>query len=71
MKKTGYKGTYHVLGGNISPVDGLTPDKLKIKELEERVKTGQIKEVIISTSPNTKGELTAQWIADMLKKIRH
>ncbi|GAQ94069.1 recombination protein RecR [Thermodesulfovibrio aggregans] len=68
FEKTGYKGTYHVLGGNISPVDGLTPDKLKIKELEERVKTGQIKEVIISTSPNTKGELTAQWIADMLKK---
>ncbi|GAB5046342.1 recombination mediator RecR [Thermodesulfovibrio sp. TK110] len=68
FEKTGYKGTYHVLGGNISPVDGLTPDKLKIKELEERVKTGQIQEVILSTSPNTKGELTAQWIADILKK---
>ncbi|MCS7215197.1 MAG: recombination mediator RecR [Thermodesulfovibrio sp.] len=68
FEKTGYKGVYHVLGGSISPVDGLTPDKLRIKELEERVKTGQISEIIISTSPNTKGEITAQWIADLLKK---
>jgi len=57
-----------VLGGTISPVDGLTADKLKIKELEERVQTGAIKEVVIATSPNTRGELTAQWIADLLKQ---
>lgn len=68
IERTGYRGVYHVLGGNISPQDGLTADKLKIKELEKRVALGQIQEIIIATSPNTKGELTAQWIADVLKK---
>lgn len=68
IERTGYKGVYHVLGGNISPQDGFTADKLKIKELENRVSGGQIQEVIIATSPNTKGELTAQWIAELFKK---
>jgi len=69
LEKTGqYKGVYHVIGGTISPIDGITHDKLRIKELEERVKNGKAKEVIIATSPNTKGEITAQWIADQLKK---
>lgn len=67
FEKTGYKGVYHVLCGTLSPVDGITPDKLKIRELEERVKTGKVKEIIIATSPNTKGELTAQWIKEILK----
>ncbi len=67
FEKTGYKGVYHVIGGNISPVDGITADKLKIKELEERIKKDKVREVIIATSPNTKGELTAQWIAELLK----
>jgi len=58
------------LGGTLSPNEGITAEKLKIKELEERVKTGQIEEVIIATSPNTKGELTAQWIADILKNYK-
>lgn len=68
IERTGYKGVYHVLGGTISPQEGFTIDKLKIKELENRVSEGQIQEVIIATSPNTKGELTAQWIAELLKK---
>lgn len=68
IERTGYRGVYHVLGGTISPQDGLTADKLKIKELEKRVAFGQIQEIIIATSPNTKGELTAQLIADVLKK---
>ncbi len=68
IERTGYRGVYHVLGGTISPQDGITADKLKIKELENRVTFGQIQEIIIATSPNTKGELTAQWIADVLKK---
>lgn len=68
IERTGYRGVYHVLGGTISPQDGLTADKLKIKELEKRVALGQIQEIIIATSPNTKGELTSQWIADVLKK---
>lgn len=67
IEKTGFKGLYHVLGGTISPQEGITAEKLKIKELEERVKSGGIEEVIIATSPNTKGEITAQWIADTLK----
>jgi len=70
IEKTGYKGVYHVLGGTLSPNEGITAEKLKIKELEERVKTGQIEEVIIATRPNTKGELTAQWIADILKNYK-
>jgi len=70
IEKTGYKGVYHVLGGTLSPNEGITAEKLKIKDLEERVKTGQIEEVIIATSPNTKGELTAQWIADILKNYK-
>lgn len=67
IEKTGFKGVYHVLGGTISPGEGITADKLRIKELEERVKAGGIEEIIIATSPNTKGEVTAQWIADQLK----
>lgn len=67
IEKTGFKGVYHVLGGTISPQEGITAEKLKIKELEERVKSGEIEEIIIATSPNIKGEITAQWIADMLK----
>lgn len=68
IERTGYKGVYHVLGGTISPQDGFTVDKLKIKELENRIAGGQIQEVIIATSPNTKGEITAQWIAELFKK---
>lgn len=68
FERTGYKGVYHVIGGTISPVDGITPDKLKIKELEDRINKAEIKEIVIATSPNTKGELTAQWIAEILKK---
>ncbi len=70
IEKTGYRGLYHVLGGNISPQEGITAEKIKIKELENRVAQGGIEEIIIATSPNTKGELTAQWIADVLKKYK-
>jgi len=54
-----YKGTYHVLGGAISPMDGITPDKLRIKELSKRVKDDEAKEVIIATNPSVEGESTA------------
>ena len=54
-----YTGTYHVLGGAISPIDGITPDKLHIKELLNRVKTDQVKEIIIATNPSVEGESTA------------
>lgn len=54
-----YSGTYHVLGGAISPIDGITPDKLHIRELVDRVKEDEVKEVIIATNPSVEGESTA------------
>jgi len=62
-----FNGLYHVLLGAISPIDGMTPDKLKIAELAERVKSDSVSEVILATNPNTKGEMTAQYIKDVLK----
>jgi recombination protein RecR len=62
-----FNGLYHVLLGALSPIDGLTPDRLKINELIERVKKNEIEEIIIATNPNTKGEMTAQYIREMLK----
>ncbi|MBI5141824.1 MAG: recombination protein RecR [Nitrospirae bacterium] len=62
-----YRGLYHVLLGSLSPMDGLTPERLKIRELVTRVAHGGTEEVIIATNPNTKGEATAQYIAELLK----
>ncbi|MFQ3573854.1 MAG: recombination mediator RecR [Thermodesulfovibrionales bacterium] len=68
IEKTGvFKGLYHVLMGALSPVDDIGPEKLKIKELAERVARDNIQEVVIATNPNTKGELTAKYIGDMLR----
>lgn len=64
-----YNGLYHVLLGALSPIDGITPDRLKINELGQRVKIGGVSEVIIATNPNTKGETTAQYIAQMLRPL--
>ena len=64
-----YNGLYHILLGALSPIDGITPDRLKIRELAERVKNGNISEVIIATNPNTKGETTAQYISQLLKPM--
>lgn len=55
----GYHGTYHVLGGAISPIDGITPDQLHIKELLERITKDHVTEVIIATNPSVEGESTA------------
>jgi recombination protein RecR len=62
-----FDGLYHVLLGALSPIDGFTPDRLKISELVERVRRDSIQEIIIATNPNTKGEMTAQYIREMLK----
>jgi recombination protein RecR len=62
-----YKGVYHVLHGAISPVNGITPDKIRIKELVERVGNGEVKEVIIATNPTQDGEVTAMYISKYLK----
>jgi recombination protein RecR len=64
-----YKGLYHVLLGALSPIDGITPDRLKIDELVKRVKAGGTSEVIIATNPNTRGETTAQYLTQLLKPI--
>jgi recombination protein RecR len=61
-----FRCLYHVLLGALSPIDGVTPDKLKINELVERVRNSSIQEVIIATNPNTKGEITAQYIKEVL-----
>lgn len=60
---------YHVLLGALSPIDGITPDKLRIKELVDRVREGGVREVIIATNPNTKGEITAQFIKEELAPL--
>ena len=64
-----YKGVYHVLHGAISPVNGITPDKLTIKELMERVGENDVKEVIVATNPTQDGEVTAMYISKYLKPI--
>ena len=64
-----FSGLYHVLLGALSPIDGITPDRLKIEELIKRVKAGGVEEVIIATNPNTKGETTAQYISQELKPL--
>ncbi len=61
-----FDGLYHVLLGALSPIDGMTPDRLKINELIGRVRKNEIKEIIIATNPNTKGEMTAQYIRELL-----
>ena len=62
-----YNGTYHVLHGLLSPIDGITPDSLKIKELLYRVTNEDIKEVIMATNPTVDGEATAIYISKLLK----
>ena len=60
---------YHVLLGALSPIDGITPEKLKIQELLDRVKNNDIQEIIVATNPNTKGEITAQYINELLSPL--
>jgi len=64
-----YSGVYHVLHGLISPMDGVGPDQLFLKELIVRVGTGEISEVIMATNPTVEGEATAMYIAKLLKPM--
>ena len=67
VERTGqFKGVYHVLGGAISPVNGVRPDDLRITELADRVRTRGIAEVIMATNPDLEGEATAMYIAQLL-----
>lgn len=62
-----YNGRYHVLGGVLSPMDGVGPDKLRIAQLVERIKTEGVREVILATNPDVEGEATASYIAKLLR----
>ena len=62
-----YRGRYHVLGGALSPIDGVDPEDLKIAELYARVEAGGVREVVLATNPTTTGEATALHIADGLR----
>jgi recombination protein RecR len=64
-----FKGTYHVLMGALSPLQGVGPDDLKIRGLLERVRDGDIAEVILATNPNVEGEATAIYLAHLLKPM--
>ena len=64
-----FRGTYHVLHGVLSPLNGITPDKLRLKELLERVKDGTVKEVIVATNADVEGETTAIYIARLLRPL--
>ena len=62
-----YRGLYHVLGGSLSPLDGVEPEHLRIEELLQRVAAGEIQEVVLATNPNMTGEATAAYVADRLR----
>ena len=64
-----FRGRYHVLGGHISPMDGIGPDDLRIRELLQRVGTGEVKEVIICTNPTVEGEATAIYLAGLIRPL--
>jgi len=62
-----YRGLYHVLGGALSPIDGIDPEDLKIAELIARADAGEVTEVVLATNPTTTGEATAHHIAELLR----
>ena len=64
-----YRGLYHVLGGALSPLDGIGPDKLHLAELFQRVRAGDVREVIVATNPNMAGEATALYISEELRPL--
>lgn len=64
-----FRGTYHVLGGAISPIDGIGPDDLRVRELMQRLANGDVEEVIIATDPNLEGEATATYLSRLLRGV--
>ena len=65
----GYQGRYHVLHGALSPIEGIGPDDLTIRELLERVRTGEVKEVILATNPSMEGDATAMYLGQRLAPL--
>ena len=64
-----YRGLYHVLGGSLSPIDGVDPSDLRVDELVRRVEQGNVAEVVLATNPNMTGEATAAYLADRLRGV--
>ncbi len=70
VERTGeFRGLYHVLGGAISPIDGIGPEELKIRELLERLRTEGVREVIVATNPRVEGEATGLYLANLLRPM--
>ncbi|MEK7625940.1 MAG: recombination mediator RecR [Patescibacteria group bacterium] len=69
IEKTGYRGTYHVLGGLLSPIDGITPTELNIPTLIQRCKKDHVKELILATNASVEGEATSHYIAKQLEDM--
>ena len=68
-RTSAYNGRYHVLGGLISPMDGIGPAQLRVKELVERIGANGFEEVIVATNPNAEGEATALYLAKLLRPL--
>lgn len=64
-----YKGVYHVLHGSISPMNGIGPEDIKIKELLARLQDGRVKEIILATNPRVEGEATAMYLSKLIKPL--
>ncbi len=69
LERAGFRGRYHVLHGVLSPLKGIGPEDIKVKELVKRVERGDFEEVIIATNPDTSGEATAMYIRKLLKPL--
>lgn len=70
IERTGeFRGTYHVLGGTLSPIDNIGPDQLRIRELITRLEDGTVTEVVVATNPNVEGETTALYLARLIKPL--
>lgn len=69
LERAGFRGRYHVLHGLLSPIKGVGPDDIRVKELVERVKRERIREVIVATNPDAPGEATALYIARLLRPL--
>ena len=68
-RTSSFSGVYHVLGGEISPMDGMGPDELHVRELMSRLSDGGVREVILATNPNVEGETTAAYLARLIKPL--
>jgi recombination protein RecR len=64
-----FKGRYHILHGALSPLEGIGPADIKIKELLERLKTTEVREIVMATDPDVEGEATAMYLAKLLKPL--